>query len=99
MSRIDEVYQTLIKYIEQDNAYKLEFGDRLSSIEGTVKNIETQAKLTNGRVTKLENTERLEDISKAKLMGGLAVIVFMFSIGANILYNVIANWIANKLHI
>ncbi len=65
--RIDDIYKTLIEYIQKDNEDKSKIKEALEKgqsslksdlieIKGKVQSIEEQTKKTNGRVTTLELT-------------------------------------------
>lgn len=54
MAKSNDIYQTLINYIQEDNNHKLEIQKQLSAMMSEIVETRKQAQATNGRVTKLE---------------------------------------------
>jgi hypothetical protein len=100
MARVDDIYKELLDYIQKDNDYKIDRVREHAYIVSKLESIEGQAKMTNGRVTKLEADVVLiqqkgktdvivKQINWKWIVTITGVVWFLFTAGLNLFLDII----------
>jgi polyhydroxyalkanoate synthesis regulator phasin len=77
-SRIDEIYQTMLAQSEQRSEHHSEVKQMLGHMQGQIDAVLTEARRTNGRVTKLETEVQMLRNWRWYVMGGATALVALF---------------------